>query len=55
MKRDDVSNRYTQAVNHRLAPADAFESDNMRVIGLHCLRHVDFLPPQSLAIVPAHG
>src|SRR5262245_47872008 len=39
VQRNDVANRHTQAVDHRFAPADAFEAHDVWVLGLNNLGH----------------
>src|SRR6516162_5120511 len=39
MQRHDVANGHTQAIDYRLAAADAFEANDMRMFGLHSLWH----------------
>jgi hypothetical protein len=42
MEGGDMTNCHAQAVNDRLAAADAWEADDMWVLGLHDFGHTDF-------------
>jgi hypothetical protein len=42
MKRGHVPDGHAQAVDHRLAAADAFKPDNVRMLSLHGVSHVNF-------------
>jgi hypothetical protein len=41
MERDHVPDGHAQSINHRLAAADAFQPDDVRVFGLNRFGHVD--------------
>jgi hypothetical protein len=41
MQRDHVTDCHAQPVDHRLAAADAFQTDNVGVLGLHGFGHAD--------------
>jgi len=48
MQRDHVTDGHAQPIDHRLAAADAFQPDNVGVLGLHDFGHADFSDKKGL-------
>ena len=52
VQRDHVTNAHAQPVDYRLTAADAFESDNVRMLGLDHLGHALASVEKNLDLSP---